>query len=200
MIRVGITGGIGSGKTTAASIFKSLGIPVFHSDDEAKKCYSTHPELRQRIVELIGPYAYDTEGKPNFSFIAKRIYADEALLNQVNALIHPLVAQRFEAWCVENQNAAYVLKEAAILVETGANRLLDALIVVSAPEELRIARVMQRSGQGRDEVVARIRRQGSAENAIKQADFCIQNDGKKALIPQVLSIHAELLERRKQHP
>jgi len=198
MVRVGITGGIGSGKTTVAGVFKSLGVPVFHSDDEAKKCYSTHPELRKRIIELIGPDTYDTEGKPNFSFIAKRIFADEALLKQVNALIHPLVAQRFDDWCVENQNAPYVLKEAAILVETGANKLLGALIVVSAPEEIRIERVMQRSGQSRDEVEARIRRQGPAEDAIKLADFCIENDGKKALIPQVLSIHAELLERSKQ--
>jgi len=197
MVRVGITGGIGSGKTTVAGIFKSLGIPVFHSDDEAKKCYSTHPELRQRIVELIGSDAYDTDGKPNFTFIAKRIFTDAALLSQVNALIHPLVAQRFEAWCRENQNAAYVLKEAAILVETGAYKLLDALIVVSAPEDLRIERVMQRSGRGRDEVEARIRQQGSAEETIKQADFCIDNDGRKALIPQVLSIHTKLLERSK---
>lgn len=195
MLKVGITGGIGSGKTTVARIFKSLGIPVFHSDDEAKKCYSIHPEVRQKILDLIGPDAYDAAGKPNFPLIAKRIFEDEALLKQVNALIHPLVAQRFEAWCTENQDAAYILKEAAILVETGANRALDALVVVKAPEELRIERVMQRTQQSRESVEARIRQQGSVEVALKLADYTIVNDGEAALIPQVLSVHAKLSER-----
>jgi dephospho-CoA kinase len=195
MLKVGITGGIGSGKTTVARIFKSLGIPVFHSDDEAKKCYSIHPEVRQKILDCIGPDAYDTDDEPNFPLISKRVFADEALLKKVNALIHPLVAQSFEAWCTENQKTAYVLKEAAILVETGANRALDALIVVKAPEELRIERVMQRTHQSRESVEARIRQQGSVEEALKLADYCITNDVEDALIPQVLSIHAQLIER-----
>jgi dephospho-CoA kinase len=195
MLKVGITGGIGSGKTTVARIFKSLGIPVFHSDDEAKKCYSTHPEVRQKILDCIGPDAYDTDDEPNFPLIAKRVFADEALLKKVNMLIHPLVAQSFEAWCTENQKTAYVLKEAAILVETGANRALDALIVVKAPEELRIERVMKRTHQSRESVEARIRQQGSVEEALKLADYCITNDVEDALIPQVLSIHAQLIER-----
>jgi dephospho-CoA kinase len=195
MLKVGITGGIGSGKTTVARIFKSLGIPVFHSDDEAKKCYSIHPEVRQKILDCIGPDAYDTDDEPNFPLISKRVFADEALLKKVNALIHPLVAQSFEAWCTENQKTAYVLKEAAILVETGANRALDALIVVKAPEELRIERVMKRTHQSRESVEARIRQQGSVEEALKLADYCITNDVEDALIPQVLSIHAQLIER-----
>lgn len=195
MFKVGITGGIGSGKTTVARIFKSLGIPVFHSDDEAKKCYSTHPEVRQKILDFIGPDAYDTDDEPNFPFIAQRVFTDEALLKQVNALIHPLVAQRFESWCTENQETAYVLKEAAILVETGANRALDALIVVKAPEQLRIERVMQRTRQSRESIEARIRQQGSVEEALKLTDYCIVNDGEEALIPQVLSIHAQIIER-----
>lgn len=195
MLKVGITGGIGSGKTTVARIFKSLGIPVFHSDDEAKKCYTMHPEVRQKILGLIGPDAYDTDDEPNFPLIAKRVFTDEALLKQVNALIHPMVGQMFEAWCTENQKTAYVLKEAAILVETGANRTLDALIVVKAPEELRIERVMKRTHQSRESVEARIRQQGSVEEALKLADYCITNDVEDALIPQVLSIHAQLIER-----
>jgi dephospho-CoA kinase len=198
MIKVGITGGIGSGKTTVANIFQTLGIPVFHSDIEAKKCYSTHADLREKMIELLGAAAYDTEQNPNFGFIAQRIFADESLLNQVNKLIHPIVAQHFDAWCAANQHAPYILKEAAILVETGAHKLLDALIVVHAPEELRIERVMKRSEQTRDEVKARMLRQGNTEEAMKHADFCIENDGKKALIPQVLSIHAQLIERSKQ--
>jgi len=198
MLKVGITGGIGSGKTTVAGIFKSLGIPTFHSDDEAKKCYSTHPEVQHEIVELLGSEAYDESGRPNFGFIAERVFADEPLLKKVNALIHPLVTQQFEYWCKTQQHALYVLKEAAILVETGASKVLDALVVVEAPEELRIERVMRRSYQRRESVEARIRSQVAIHDALELADFRIVNDGKHALIPQVLSIHAQLIERSKK--
>lgn len=199
MLKVGITGGIGAGKTTVARIFSALGIPVFYSDDEAKKCYSSNPEVRQKIRYLIGSDAYDTNEKPNFQVIAKRIFTDEAILNQVNSLIHPLVAHRFEQWCSENQQTKYVLKEAAILIETGAHKSLDALVLVVAPERLRIERVMKRTQENREAVEARIRQQGSVDEALKLADYCILNDEKEALIPHVLSIHAQLIERSNTH-
>jgi dephospho-CoA kinase len=194
MQKIGLTGGIGSGKTTVSEIFSALGIPVFNSDEEAKKLYIRNRNVRNSIIELIGAKAYDEEDSPNFKYIGEQIFADRNLLSAVNNLIHPIVEKEFEQWCDKQKNAPYVLKEAAILFETGAYKKLNATIVVSAPEQIRIERVMRRSGQSQESIALRMKQQFAVDDAIKKANFHIVNDEKQALIPQVLAIHEKLLK------
>jgi dephospho-CoA kinase len=192
MLKIGITGGIGSGKTTITEIFKALGIAAFNSDERAKELYSTNAAVKESVIKLLGEQSYFDTLFPNFKYIGEQIFADKNLLKQVNALIHPLVAEQFQAWCELHQHAPYILKESALLYETGISQSLDAVIVVEAPEQLRIERVIKRSFQNREQVEARIKHQYGISDALQKANFRILNDGKTAVIPQVIFIHEEL--------
>jgi dephospho-CoA kinase len=192
MIQVGITGGIGSGKTTVCQLFSTLGIPIYDADAAAKRLMTNDPELRAGITALFGEEAYKA-GELDRAFIANRVFGNKNQLEQLNALVHPVVAKDTEAW-VSAQNSPYVLKEAALLIESGSYKLLDKLIVVSAPEALRIARVMKRNQLSRAEVEARIKNQLAEEDKLALADFIILNDGEHLLLPQVLTIHHALLK------
>ncbi len=156
-----------------------------------------HPPLREGIAQLFGPQAYLPGGELNRAHIAQMAFADKALLGQLNALVHPVVGQDAEAW-QEEQQGPYTLKEAALLFESGSFRALDAVIVVTAPEPLRIQRVVSRDRATEEQVQSRIRQQMPEQEKAARADFIIQNDGQQLLIPQVLSIHDQLLKRYDQ--
>lgn len=191
-LKIGITGGIGSGKSFVCRLFSQLGIPIYYADDRAKELIATDVSLRERIVQLLGSEAL-TENGLDKAYVAKRVFAEKPLLEQLNAIIHPVVTEDFEKW-VENQSAPFVLKEAAILVETGSYKQLDKLILVTAPEEIRIERVLKRDKITREEVLQRMRNQFPDEEKIPVADFVIENDGTKLLLPQVVGIYRELVQ------
>lgn len=192
-LRVGLTGGIGSGKTIVAKVFNALGVPVFYADKAAKQCMQEDEALKQKLQTTFGTAIYK-EGVLQRTALAQIIFNNEAALQQVNALVHPAVQQRFEQWCLE-QNTPYVLKEAAILFESGSDKGLDAVVCVSAPEALRIQRVVQRDGVQEEQVQARINKQWPQDKKIAQSDYHICNDDKSLLMPQILKVHQAILER-----
>ncbi len=196
-LRVGITGGIGSGKSTVCHIFETLGIPVFYADTEAKHLLNTDPALRAGVTAIFGPEAYTPEGEYNRPAVARMAFGQPEKLAALNALVHPAVEAESRDWH-ERQAALgvpYTLKEAALMVESGGHLHLDVLIVVTAPEPLRIQRVVQRDGLTEEQVRARIRNQLPEAEKVKWADFLIQNDGVQHLIPQVLAIHQQLVQK-----
>lgn len=193
-LKVGITGGIGSGKTTVCRIFETLGIPVYYADDRAKWLMNNDPTLKEAIRALFGPSAYTAAGELNRPYLAKAAFGNADLLQQLNALVHPAVWRDGEQWQEAHHDAPYTLKEAALLYESGGHQLLDRMIVVYAPTELRIRRVMRRDGVDRADVEARIARQLPDEEKVRRADFVIYNDGEQLLVPQVWAIHRQLLE------
>ena len=192
MLKVGITGGIGSGKTTIAEVFMQLDIPIYPSDVRAKELMSEDFELRQAIVGLFGNEAYVSENL-NRAFIASKVFSDQTLLQKLNELVHPVVKKDFDSWCLE-QNAPYVLKEAAILIETGGYKVMDKMILVTAPSELKIQRVQKRDTLTRDEILARMNRQWSDERKKEFADFIIHNENNSMVLEQVLDLHKSLMK------
>jgi len=191
MIKIGITGGIGSGKTTVSKVFETLGIPVYYADTEAKKIIDTE-EVKNAIVKLFGSNVLTPPNNINRKQLAELVFNDKTKLRQLNSLVHPAVAKHFEQWA-ENQNTPYVLKEAAILFESGANKQVDKTIVVTAPLQLRIKRVCDRDKVGEQEVLNRINNQMNEDEKIKLSDFVIVNDEKELIIPQVIGIHKKIL-------
>lgn len=188
---IGLTGGIGSGKTTVAQIFRALSIPVFVADEESKIIIDTDLELQDQLRELLGEKLIKS-GRIDRPYMASLIFNDNELLEKTNALIHPAVGRAFSEWYAK-QNAPYVLREAAILFESGSYKDCAAIIVVSAPEPLRLERVIKRSGETEKQVKSRMARQWSQEEKEALANFIIQNDHQSMLIPQVLKIHENLI-------
>lgn len=191
MIKIGITGGIGSGKSTVCRIFHVLGIPVYNADNEAKYLMANDNALKRNIVNLLGSESYKNN-QLNREFIASKVFKDKDLLKKLNALVHPAVKNDFIKWS-EKQKAPYVIYEAALMIESGSYKLLDKVIVVTAPLEQRIARVCERDKVHQEKVLARINNQLSQEEMLKYADHVITNDGKTSLISQVLELHLEYL-------
>lgn len=184
MLKIGITGGIGSGKSTVARIFASLGIPVYSSDQRAKELVTEDLVLKERIQELMGREAYLPDGTYNRKYVGQQVFQDAEKLKLLNALIHPAVGLDFRSW-LERQHTPYALKEAAIMKKTGG---LDYIIWVHSPEELRIERVMQRDKRTPEQIKEIIRNQQSEEDFRAIADFTILNDEQSALLPQVLAL------------
>lgn len=187
-LKIGITGGIGSGKTIVGKIFSVLGIPIFDADTEAKRLMTTHTVLVHAIKEEFGPKAYHDDGSLNRAYMASEVFNDEVKLKRLNALVHPIVIQAGEDWATK-QDTSYVIKEAALLFESGSYKHNDYNILVTAPLALRIQRVMQRDGMTPEQVEARVERQWTDEQKRQLADLEIINDGKLALIPQVMNLH-----------
>lgn len=183
MKKIGLTGGIGSGKSTIARILLAMGYPVYFSDDRSKQLTQTHPEIRRGLTELIGEQIYKGN-QLDRSALALAIFSDDALRVKVNQIIHPIVRLDFDCW-VEDQTSSFIFNEAAILFETGASERFDAMVLVTAPEALRIERVMKRDLCSREEVIQRINHQWSDERKIKLADVIIVNDDAQPLIRQV---------------
>jgi dephospho-CoA kinase len=188
MLRIGLTGGIGSGKSTVAAIFAAMGIPVFVSDEVARRLQNEDEELKLAMKHVFGTEMYDVDGNLDRAKLAAIVFADKEKLNQLNALVHPAVAKAFDLFCLKNTKAKFVIKESAILFELGLDKKLDRMIVVSAPDELRIARVRERDGTSETEIRKRMANQLSQEEKVKRANYVIKNDGQQMLIPQVLKL------------
>lgn len=194
ILQVGITGGIGSGKTTICKMFEAIGIPVYYADVRAKKLMTESPILVQKITELLGTAAYAEDGTLNRAYIAQQVFEDKDKLNQLNALVHPAVHADGKSWHEHQTNVPYTLNEAALMVESGGYRRMDKLITVFAPEHIRIQRVMKRDGSTAEAVQARIQKQLPEIEKIKVADFIINNTGDFSLIKQVYAIHQKLIQ------
>jgi dephospho-CoA kinase len=192
MLKIGITGGIGSGKTTVALIFQVLGIPVYDADTRAKQLMNEDAALKEALSAVFGPDMY-TDGRLNRSKLAALVFDDEAKLAQLNAIVHPATIKDAATW-MQQQDAPYALKEAALIFESGSQQGLDYVIGVFAPESLRIQRAMQRDGSSREQVLARMSKQVSDSIKMRLCDFTIINDEQQLVIPQVLAIHEKLVE------
>ena len=190
MLVIGLTGGIGSGKTTVAKIFQSFGVPVYNSDVEAKKILFSSIAVHHELELAFGKSVF-TEGLPDKVKLAQIVFSDKEKLKQLNAIIHPKVAADFETWKL-NQNSYLVVKEAAILIESGAYKSVDKIVVVSAPIDVRVERVMKRDSSQKEDVLKRIQNQLSEEERLSFADFEIKNNNVNSLILQVKKLLLEL--------
>lgn len=191
---IGLTGGIGSGKSTIARVFETLGVPVFDADREALALYDDDQLLLTEVKERFGNEVLDVNGRLNRSVLASIVFNDVGALQQLNAMVHPRVAKKFDAW-KKMQRTSVVIREAAILFESGSAEDCDAVIVVTAPEELRIARVQKRNGCSEEEVRARMKRQWSEEQLIERADAVIVNDDKHLVLPQLTRVIQDFIEQ-----
>lgn len=189
MLKIGLTGNIGSGKTTVAQVFELLGIPVFYADDEAKKVMVTDHVLIDGIKQTFGAQAYFDDGSLNRKYISGIVFNNKAKLEKLNTLVHPAVFRAFDSFDQLHEDAPYVIREAAILFESGSYKMCDRAIMITAPLEVRIARVMERDGISRADVESREARQLSQEEKLKLANDVIINDGKQLVIPQVIALH-----------
>ncbi|RCT54437.1 dephospho-CoA kinase [Winogradskyella sp. KYW1333] len=192
MVVVGITGGIGSGKTTISNYLKSFGIPLYVADKEAKALMNRSKVIKRKLIQLFGDEAY-VDGKLNRPFLAKMIFKDKSLLNQMNAIVHPKVASHFKRW-LKKQDAPYILKEAAIIFENNLQSNYDYIITVVADENLRIERILDREDTTREKVKAVINNQWTDSHKKKLSDFVISNNDLDQAKKQALQIHKKLLK------
>ncbi|WP_136481408.1 dephospho-CoA kinase [Cognatitamlana onchidii] len=190
MIVVGLTGGIGSGKTTVAKAFEALGVPVYIADNEAKALMRRSKVIKRKLIELLGNKAY-VNGDLNRPYIAKQIFNDKALLEKMNAIVHPKVARHFEKWVLK-QKSPYVIKEVAVLFENGGYKACDYVITVVAPKELRIERVLQRDETSPDKIMAIMKNQWEDSAKVKLSNFVIENISIEKTREQVAEIHKEI--------
>ena len=192
MRMIGLTGGIGSGKTTVAKIFATLGIPVFNADDTAKELMQNSPLLKEQLIQQFGAEVYQ-DGQLNKAYLSNIVFKDSYQLNLLNAIVHPSSIQAAWDWAAQ-QNAPYVIKEAALIFESNAAEGLDQVIGVTAPLSLRIHRVMQRDQCTKADVEMRMRNQVSDSIKMKLCDWVIINNDQELIIPQVLKIHEALIK------
>lgn len=193
MLRVGITGGIGAGKTTVCKLFEQLGVPVYYADIRAKTLMYRDLPLKTAIKELLGSEAYHRNGRPNRGYIAAKVFSDADLLQKLNALVHPAVEADAHEWYSQYTALPYALYEAALLVENGTYRHYDKLISVTAPEGVRIQRVVQRDGSSVEQVTARLQHQLPQAKKDSLADYVINNVDQASLVAQVAAVHKALL-------
>jgi len=193
MIKVGLTGGIGSGKSTVAAIFEILGVPVYYADAAAKNLMITLPALVESVTSVFGENAY-LNGCLNRNFIAKSIFSDPSKRELLNAAVHPYTIEDANNW-FNRQNHPYAIKEAALIFESHAHQELNIIIGVYTPVELRIARIMQRDNLTKEEVTARVNAQLNEEEKMRRCDYVIVNDEQSSLISQVTEIHHKIMSR-----
>jgi len=191
MIKVGITGGIGSGKSTVCRVFSTLGIPVFIADHVAKELMHTDQGIREKLINLFGPDVYLPNQSIDRIYLAGIVFKNTSLLTQLNEIIHPEVQKAFEEWCL-TKKSPYILHEAAILFESGFHKIMDMTIAVVANEEERIQRVMKRDKINSEQVKQRIRNQWSDQQRVLLADFVISNNDNELIIPQILEIDKKI--------
>jgi dephospho-CoA kinase len=193
-IQIGITGGIGAGKSVVCKIFAVLKIPVYDADSRAKAVMTTDGILVEAIRKEFGTLSFKVNGELNREYLSKEVFSDEEKLKKLNALVHPRVALDYKAWLAKQTGVPYVLKEAALLFESGSFKMLDKILVVSAPEEVRMKRVLARDTQRNEKQVKSIMEKQLAEEVKrKQADYIIENDEKHSLIEQCLALHQQFL-------
>lgn len=193
MLRIGITGGIGSGKTTVCAIFSTLGIPIYNSDERAKKIMVENQSVVNKLKAQFGSTIYFEDGSINRVLLSQIVFNDKEQLTKLNEIVHPAVFEDMIKWYAENQNYKYVLQEAAIMYESGSYKMLDKTILVFADQEIRIERVMKRDNVDRVAVLARMDKQMPESEKLKLADFVIYNNG-ESLIDQVMKLHHTILE------
>ena len=187
MIKIGITGGIGSGKTVVCKIFATLGIPIYYADSEAKKITNTNKTIRARLISNFGKDIYLPSGKLNKPKLSGIIFKNKQALQKVNSIIHPIVREHYHKWLLEHQKEPFTIKEAAILFETGTYKELDKIITVICPKEIRMKRIQDRDNISKEEIIRKINNQLSDDERIQRSDYIIYNDEKQLLIPQVLN-------------
>lgn len=192
MLKIGLTGGIGSGKTTVAQIFEVLGIPVYYADDEAKKLMNEDENLKQQIIHHFGTDSY-ANGILNRSFLAETVFSDSKKTTLINSIIHPATIADADKW-MEKQTTPYAIKEAALIFEADAGKMLDLVLGVYAPETLRIERVMARNNISLEAVRLRMKKQMDDEAKMSLCDAVILNDEQSLLIPQVVDFHKNILQ------
>ncbi len=192
-MKIGITGGIGSGKTTVCKVFEILGIPVFYADAIAKEIMNTDEQLRLKIRKTFGDQSYSDNGQLNRKYIADIVFKDEAQLEKLNNLVHPAVFCAFDNWLITHQNAPYIVKEAALLYESQSYKMCNYSVLVKCPTELKIKRLMQRDRLTAPEIKLRMDKQFTDEQKEKLADFVLVNDEQQLLIPQILNLHKHFL-------
>jgi dephospho-CoA kinase len=195
-LRLGVTGGIGSGKTTVCRVFRVIGIPVFSADDEARLIQDTDNEVIQKINELAGRDLY-TSGMLDRPGLARIIFNNRDILEKVNTLIHPRVFENYRKWESE-QDAPYTVMEAAILFESGAYRLVDKILTIVTPMEERIERLVKGNKMTREQVLERINNQIDDESRIRQSDYLVFNSENDMIIPAILGVHNEMLNLYKK--
>ena len=195
-MQVGVTGGIGAGKSLVCRIFRILGIPVYDADTRAKQLMEESTDLRQQIIEAFGSESYDDSGKLNRHYLAALVFSNQEKVQQLNALVHPEVGRDYQKWADLNQaDSPYIIKEAALLIESGSYRQLNYLITVVAPADLRIQRVLDRDPhRDRQQIESIIARQITDEERIEKSDVVLFNDEQQPLIQQVLEIHQSLVQ------
>lgn len=196
MLKIGLTGGIGSGKSTVAQIFEVLNIPVYYADTEAKRLMNEDQELRSAITSIFGKGAYPNNLLDR-KYISSIVFSDPAKLELLNSIVHPATKKDGEAW-LQKQTTPYAIHEAALIFEARVNERLDYVVGVSAPQELRIQRVMERDNVSREEILKRMSHQLDEETKMGKCDFVLINDEDQFLIPQVLELHQQLLNLAKQ--
>lgn len=187
MMKVGITGGIGSGKTIVAKVFEQLGVPVYFSDDRAKYLMLNNNLLRESLISLFG-YKVIVNGVLNRSYISSKVFSNPKELIKLNDLVHPFVHEDFDVWSA-SQTSNYVLKEAAIIFETGTDKLLDKVVLVESTNHLKLSRIIFRDGITKEQVIERMNKQWPDSQKRTNADYIIQNDEKRSLICQILNLH-----------
>lgn len=191
MLKIGITGGIGSGKSTVCRVFSVMGIPVFEADKVARKLMDTDEEIHEKLVRLFGAAVYLPDQTVNRKYLAGIVFKDPSLLTKLNEIVHPVVRKTFFDWC-EKQESPYIIHEAAILFESGFYKMMDKTITVVTSEDERIRRVMKRDGITMELVKERIKNQLSDEERIKLADFVIGNNDDQLIIPQIIEIDKKI--------
>ena len=193
-IQIGVTGGIGAGKSLVCRIFQTLDIPIYNADHRAKWLMSHHPTLIAEIKQHFGKEAYLLDESLNRQYLSEKVFSNETLLKQLNALVHPKVGEDYQQWVLQ-QMAPYVVKEAALLIEAGSYKTLDYLITVNAPETVRHRRVLLRdTHRPAQEVQAIMRKQLSDHERAAKADFVIVNDDKSLIVPKILQLHQRFLK------
>lgn len=195
MLKIGITGGIGSGKTTVCKVFETLGIPVFYADTVAKQIMTTDPALVQGIKTTFGKESYFDNGSLNNKYIASIVFNNDAALAELNALVHPAVFRAFDVWDAQlPKNTPYSLKEAALLFESSSYKMCDKNILVTAPQAIKIVRVTARDRVSEEQVLARMSKQLTDDEKVKLADFTLENTEGQSVILQVSALHKAFLE------
>jgi dephospho-CoA kinase len=198
MLKIGITGGIGSGKTTVCRVFELLGIPIFYADTVAKLIMNTDPVLKEEILKTFGEKSYSMDGVLNRTHLSSIVFNNESELNKLNALVHPAVFRAFDKWLAIHHDAPYIIKEAALLFETKSYTMCDLSVLVVSPEAFRVRMVIARDGISQDEIVLRMKRQFSDEQKMKLADHILFNDENQLLIPQILELDQQFITIGKQ--
>lgn len=193
MLKIGLTGGIGSGKSTVAKVFEMIGVPVYYADDAAKKLMQEDADLKAALQDAFGEETYK-DGYLNTSHLSAQVFGNEARLKQLNSIVHPVVIEYGKNW-MQSQTAPYAIKEAALFFESGSQAGLDYIVGVYAPKSLRIHRTIQRQGLSRQQVLDRMDKQLDESIKMKLCDFVITNDEQQLVLPQILALHEQLIKK-----